>query len=59
MMNQDGVCNGYDFEQLKKVCEVCYVLLIVFGGVGIMEYFLEVFCDVDVDGVLVVFVFYK
>lgn len=59
MMNQDGVCNGYDLMQLKKVCDVCCVLLIVFGGVGMMEYFFEVFCDVDVDGVFVVFVFYK
>ena len=32
MMNQDGVRNGYDLEQLKKVREVCHVPLIASGG---------------------------
>lgn len=34
MMNQDGVRNGYDLEQLKKVREVCHVPLIASGGAG-------------------------
>ncbi len=28
MMNQDGVRNGYDLEQLRKVRAVCHVPLI-------------------------------
>lgn len=43
MMNQDGVRNGYDLEQLKKVREVCHVLLIASGGAGTMEHFLNAF----------------
>ena len=50
MMNQDGVRNGYDLEQLKKVREVCHVPLIASGGAGTMEHFLEAFRDADVDG---------
>lgn len=39
MMNQDGVRNGYDLEQLKKVRAVCHVPLIASGGAGTMEHF--------------------
>ena len=37
MMNQDGVRNGYDLEQLKKVRAVCHVPLIASGGAGTMN----------------------
>ncbi|VEB57625.1 cyclase HisF [Salmonella enterica subsp. enterica] len=37
MMNQDGVRNGYDLTQLKKVRDVCRVPLIASGGAGTME----------------------
>lgn len=37
MMNQDGVRNGYDLEQLKKVRAVCQVPLIASGGAGTMN----------------------
>ena len=59
MMNQDGVRNGYDLEQLKKVREVCHVPLIASGGAGTMEHFLEAFQDADVDGALAASVFHK
>ena len=59
MMNQDGVRNGYDQEQLKKVREVCHVPLIASGGAGTMEHFLEAFRDADVDGALAASVFHK
>ncbi len=39
MMNQDGVRNGYDLEQLKKVREVCHVPLIASGGAGTVRHF--------------------
>lgn len=59
MMNQDGVRNGYDTEQLKKVRDVCHVPLIASGGAGTMEHFLEAFRDADVDGALAASVFHK
>mgnify|MGYP000308318688 CR=1 FL=1 len=59
MMNQDGVRNGYDLEQLKKVREVCHVPLIASGGAGTMEHFLEAFRDANVDGALAASVFHK
>jgi cyclase len=34
MMNQDGVRNGYDLQQLAKVRAVCHVPLIASGGAG-------------------------
>lgn len=59
MMNQDGVRNGYDLEQLKKVRAVCRVPLIASGGAGTMEHFLEAFRDANVDGALAASVFHK
>jgi cyclase len=59
MMNQDGVRNGYDLEQLKKVRAVCHVPLIASGGAGTMEHFLEAFRDTNVDGALAASVFHK
>ncbi|MCZ8486087.1 HisA/HisF-related TIM barrel protein [Vibrio lentus] len=41
MMNQDGVRNGYDIEQLNMVRSVCNVPLIASGGAGAMEHFAE------------------
>lgn len=46
MMNRDGVRNGYDLQQLRRVREVCKVPLIASGGAGTMEHFLEAFRDV-------------
>ncbi|MDR0588033.1 MAG: imidazole glycerol phosphate synthase subunit HisF [Burkholderiales bacterium] len=59
MMNQDGVRQGYDIEQLKKVREVCPVPLIASGGAGEMSHFLDAFCLANVDGALAASVFHK
>lgn len=59
MMNQDGVRNGYDLQQLAKVRAVCHVPLIASGGAGTMEHFLEAFRDANVDGALAASVFHK
>ena len=49
-MNQDGVRQGYDCEQLRAVREVCQVPLIASGGAGDQQHFLTVFEDAAVDG---------
>ncbi|MDD0823789.1 imidazole glycerol phosphate synthase subunit HisF [Mannheimia sp. AT1] len=59
MMNQDGVRNGYDLVQLKKVREVCNVPLIASGGAGEMVHFRDAFIDAQVDGALAASVFHK
>lgn len=59
MMNQDGMKNGYDLEQLLKVRECCKVPLIASGGAGTLQHFLEVFRDTNVDGALAASVFHK
>ncbi len=58
MMNQDGVRNGYDLEQLVKVRSVCNVPLIASGGAGEMVHFKQAF-EVGVDGALAASVFHK
>ena len=59
MMNQDGVRNGYDLVQLKKVREVCHVPLIASGGAGEMIHFRDAFEEGNVDGALAASVFHK
>ncbi|MBE2895951.1 imidazole glycerol phosphate synthase subunit HisF [Pasteurellaceae bacterium HPA106] len=59
MMNQDGVRNGYDLVQLKKVRSVCHVPLIASGGAGEMVHFRDAFVDANVDGALAASVFHK
>ncbi|MEE3682909.1 imidazole glycerol phosphate synthase [Actinobacillus pleuropneumoniae] len=59
MMNQDGVRNGYDLIQLKKVREVCNVPLIASGGAGEMVHFRDAFTQANVDGALAASVFHK
>ncbi|CAG9414148.1 imidazole glycerol phosphate synthase subunit HisF [Providencia alcalifaciens] len=59
MMNQDGVRQGYDLVQLKKVREVCQVPLIASGGAGEKIHFLDAFTDAGVDGALAASVFHK
>ncbi|NTS78765.1 imidazole glycerol phosphate synthase subunit HisF [Catenovulum sp. SM1970] len=58
-MNQDGVRQGYDIEQLKLAREVCKVPLIASGGAGAIEHFTDVFKQADVDGALAASVFHK
>jgi len=58
-MNQDGVRQGYDIEQLSKARAVCNIPLIASGGAGAIEHFKEVFLQADVDGALAASVFHK
>ena len=59
VMNQDGVRQGYDIEQLLKVRAICKVPLVASGGAGAQEHFLAAFNDADVDGALAASVFHK
>lgn len=59
MMNQDGMRNGYDLEQLKYIRKHCKVPLIASGGAGTCQHFLEVFRDANVDGALAASIFHK
>jgi cyclase len=58
-MNQDGVRQGYDAEQLRLVRRACNVPLIASGGAGAMEHFADVFNLARVDGALAASVFHK
>lgn len=58
-MNQDGVRQGYDIEQLKQARAACNLPLIASGGAGAIEHFTEVFKQADVDGALAASVFHK
>jgi cyclase len=59
MMNQDGVRNGYDLQQLAMVRQVCHVPLIASGGAGEMVHFAEAYQKAQVDGALAASVFHK
>ncbi|WP_318497571.1 imidazole glycerol phosphate synthase subunit HisF [Photobacterium leiognathi] len=59
MMNQDGVRNGYDLEQLNMVRSVCNVPLIASGGAGEIQHFSDAFNLANVDGALAASVFHK
>ncbi|KAG8260797.1 hypothetical protein J6590_088583 [Homalodisca vitripennis] len=59
MMNQDGVCRGYDLQQLRLVRQTCHVPLIASGGAGTMQHFQEALINAEVDGVLAASVFHK
>lgn len=58
-MNQDGVRNGYDIEQLSAIRALCKVPLIASGGAGSMQDFVDVFKQTNVDGALAASVFHK
>ena len=58
-MNQDGVRQGYDIDQLKQARAVCNLPLIASGGAGTMEHFSDVYQQADVDGALAASVFHK
>ena len=58
-MNQDGVRQGYDLEQLRRVRAVCQVPLIASGGAGELEHFKDVFQIASVDGALAASVFHS
>jgi cyclase len=58
-MNQDGMRQGYDLEQLAAVRDVVRVPLIASGGAGATEHFRDVFAKAHVDGALAASVFHK
>lgn len=59
MMNQDGMKQGYDLEQLGVIRPLAKVPLIASGGAGAKEHFLAGFKDARVDGCLAASVFHK
>ena len=59
MMNQDGLQNGYDLLQLKKMKKISKVPLIASGGAGNIKHFYEALHYSNVDGVLAASVFHK
>lgn len=58
-MNNDGVRQGYDLEQLSAVRRACGVPLIASGGAGAMAHFRDVFLESKVDGALAASVFHS
>lgn len=58
-MNQDGVRQGYDIQQLSALRAACPVPLIASGGAGAPEHFKDVFEQAGVDGALAASVFHK
>jgi cyclase len=58
-MNQDGVREGYDTEQLLQVREISNVPLIASGGAGSSRHFYDVFHTANVDGALAASVFHS
>lgn len=58
-MNQDGVRQGYDLQQLKIIREACKVPLIASGGAGEMVHFKDAYQQAGVDGALAASVFHK
>ncbi|WP_448214068.1 imidazole glycerol phosphate synthase subunit HisF [Colwellia sp. MEBiC06753] len=58
-MNQDGVRQGYDIEQLTIARQAANIPLIASGGAGEISHFVDVFKQADVDGALAASVFHK
>lgn len=57
-MNQDGMRQGYDIQQLKSIRQKLNVPLIASGGAGKKVDFLDVFQHANVDGALAASVFH-
>ncbi|GJL96269.1 MAG: imidazole glycerol phosphate synthase subunit HisF [Hyphobacterium sp.] len=58
-MDQDGVRDGYDIDQLTEIRDICPVPLIASGGAGSAGDFVDVFRDARVDGALAASVFHE
>tara|TARA_B100000768_G_scaffold73169_1_gene70118 strand:- start:2668 stop:3432 length:765 start_codon:yes stop_codon:yes gene_type:complete len=58
-MDQDGVKNGYDIDQLNNMLTNCKVPLIASGGAGSINDFIDVFKETNVSGALAASVFHK
>lgn len=57
-MNQDGMKQGYDIEQLRTIRQRLSIPLIASGGAGALEHFAEAFLKAHVDGALAASVFH-
>ncbi len=58
-MGSDGGRDGYDIEQLRAVRNVCEVPLVASGGAGLVQHFVDVFEQADVDAALAATVFHS
>ena len=58
-MNNDGVREGYDIEQLAAVRAVVNVPVIASGGAGDYSHFADLFQQTDIDGALAASVFHS
>jgi cyclase len=58
-MNQDGVRQGYDLDQLKAARARLSIPLVASGGAGAARHFVDVFQQADVSGALAASVFHK
>ena len=58
-MNQDGVRNGYDIDQLRTMRSYASIPMIASGGAGELDHFVDVFRVSDVCGALAASVFHK
>jgi cyclase len=58
-INQDGVRQGYDIAQLKKLRAATSLPLIASGGAGEMAHFTQVFEQANVNGALAASVFHS
>ena len=58
-MNNDGVRQGYDIEQLISVKDAVSVPVIASGGAGDYQHFTELFKQTNIDGALAASVFHS
>lgn len=58
-MNQDGVREGYDIDQLVAIQGACHVPLVASGGAGSMQDFAELFEKTHVSAALAAGVFHN
>ena len=58
-MNNDGVREGYDIEQLAAVRAAVSVPVIASGGAGNYSHFADLFLQTDIDGALAASVFHS
>lgn len=57
-MNQDGVRQGYDIDQLSAARKRLSIPVVASGGAGAAEHFRDVFMEADVSGALAASVFH-
>jgi len=58
-MDQDGVGQGYDLEQLKALRQAVTIPIVASGGARTVEHFERVFKDARVDGALAAGAFHR